>query len=266
MKNSSHYFCNFLSPLMGATFISPILLLFILFASDKFEVSIEVFWLSYIILVLFFGRVYCGFMCLPGMVQRLCNLIGKIIFKKSFIMPEKLDKYMKLFKYIFSSIVVIWSILKLKILINGYVPFDQYTEIWDNLGYVQNLLDWTVTTCIIVAIVGSIIYKSFFCKYFCLKGSVLGLTSNLSTSRIKIDISKCTNCKLCTMNCPMNIQVNTTETVKSMDCIHCQQCVIVCPKKAISNTFWGIHISPIVLIPLIIVTFILLLLVLPYFL
>lgn len=266
MNRLGSVFCKFKKPLMAITFALPVILTLILifFLDGIIEKSIVVVWLSYMLLSLLFGRVYCGFMCVPGMVQRFFNLIGEVLFKKALQIPPKIDKYLRMFKYLFVTFLIIWSIVKLKILINDHVPFSQYSDLWNNLGFKEGMLDWTFGVFIIVTIIGSIIFKSFYCKYFCLKGSALGLISKISVSRLKLDKNKCIQCGLCTMNCPMNIPVHTLEAVKSMECRHCQQCVAVCPKRALDNTFWGKPITPAVLIPITIIVFILFLLIFSY--
>lgn len=265
MKNLNRVFRKYRNPLLLITFAMPVVVLTILvtFIYGTINGSIVVLWISYTLLALVFGRVYCGYVCQFGMIQRFFNLIGEVLFKKPFEIPKRLDRYMRIFKYVFTSVLIIWSMFKLRILISDF-PFSQYSDFWNDLGFIEGMLDWTIGIFIISAVIGSIMFKSFYCKYFCLKGSVFGLLSNVSASRVKVDKSKCTECKLCTINCPMNIQVHTLEAVKSMDCMHCQQCIAVCPRKAINNSFMGTAVSPAILMSITVITFILLLLVSSY--
>ena len=260
MKNLSRVFGKYRSPLLLITFAMPIVMLIILatFLNETIIGSIVVLWISYTLLALLFGRAYCGYICPIGLKQRFFNFIGELLFVQPFEIPIKLDKYMRMFKYVFTLVLIIWSLLKLRILI-GDNPLSQYSELWNELGFIEGMLDWTMAIMFLLTIIGSITVKYFYCKYFCIKGSVFGLLSNVCASRLKIDKSKCTECKLCTINCPMNIQVHTLETVKSMDCLSCQQCVAVCPEKAINNTFMGMAVSPAIIIPIVIIGFIILL-------
>lgn len=49
--------------------------------------------------------------------------------------------------------------------------------------------------------------------------------------KITRNIYTCTNCKLCTKNCPQAIDVASHKTVKHVDCNMCCDCVHVCPEK-----------------------------------
>ncbi|KUO70301.1 MAG: hypothetical protein APF77_16560 [Clostridia bacterium BRH_c25] len=260
MKHISRIFRKYRNPLLLATFAVPIVTLILLaaFINKAITSSIVVLWISYILLALLFGRAYCGYICPIGLKQRFFNFVGELIFKEPFEIPKRLDKYMRMFKYIVASVLIIWSLFKLRILI-GDNPLSQYSELWNELGFIEGMLDWVMIILFLSTIIGSITIKYFYCKYFCIKGSVFGLLSNVCAFRLKVDKNKCTECKSCSMNCPMNIRVHTLETVKSMDCLRCQQCVAVCSEKAINNTFMGMAISPAVLIPVIIIAFIILL-------
>ena len=64
----------------------------------------------------------------------------------------------------------------------------------------------------------------------------------LGTPRLRLhaESEKCIDCKLCTKNCPMSLEVNAMVRASAMDspeCISCAACVDVCPKKVISLSF-----------------------------
>jgi len=58
--------------------------------------------------------------------------------------------------------------------------------------------------------------------------------------RLVADASACSDCKLCTKNCPMSLDVNAMVQVEKMEhseCILCGTCVDNCSKKAIRYSF-----------------------------
>lgn len=258
MKKLSRVLHKYKNPLLIVTFPLPILMLIVLNGFLNIQESILALWISYLLFALLFNRVYCGYICQFGMFQRFFNIIGEIIFKKSFRPPEGLDKLLRMFKYIFVFVLIPWSIVKLEFLISDF-PFNQYSIFWDSLGRLEGALDITVGLLILSSIIGSVLVKSFYCKYLCIKGAVFGLIATRSASHLKIDRDKCISCKVCTSNCPMNLQVHAMETNKIMDCINCYQCIAVCPKKAIHHTFFGAVTSPVIFIPVSILTFVVLL-------
>jgi polyferredoxin len=57
---------------------------------------------------------------------------------------------------------------------------------------------------------------------------------------LEAESEKCIDCKLCTKNCPMSLDVHAMVRSSGMDspeCISCAACVDVCPKKVLSFTF-----------------------------
>jgi polyferredoxin len=58
--------------------------------------------------------------------------------------------------------------------------------------------------------------------------------------RLQADPERCSQCKSCTTNCPMSLDVNGMVQLNRMEaaeCILCGTCVDGCPKKAIRFTF-----------------------------
>jgi len=57
---------------------------------------------------------------------------------------------------------------------------------------------------------------------------------------LEAESEKCIDCKLCTKNCPMSLDVNAMVRSSEMDspeCISCAACVDVCPRQVISLVF-----------------------------
>ncbi len=58
--------------------------------------------------------------------------------------------------------------------------------------------------------------------------------------RLKADTDKCVNCKTCTANCLMSLDVNQMVqegTMENSECILCGTCVDVCPDDVIAYSF-----------------------------
>ncbi len=86
--------------------------------------------------------------------------------------------------------------------------------------------------------------KRFWCRFVCPIGAFYGFIMNkYSPFRIKtVDAEKCTKCRLCSMVCPMLIDVMNDYVLKGKDvkdyrCFHCGRCAEVCPTGAISLGF-----------------------------
>jgi Pyruvate/2-oxoacid:ferredoxin oxidoreductase delta subunit len=58
--------------------------------------------------------------------------------------------------------------------------------------------------------------------------------------RLEAEMTRCVNCKKCTQNCPMSLDVNGMVQKSAMEhseCVLCGTCVDVCPKDAIHYSF-----------------------------
>lgn len=115
----------------------------------------------------------------------------------------------------------------------GMEDFDKHSVIELNWLIIGNLFYFSI------AILLTVIMKDnrAFCKYVCPIPVLMKLGSRFSIWKINIDKEKCTECKLCEINCPMNIQLlsymKNNQRINSSECIACQQCVNTCPEGAI---------------------------------
>lgn len=65
-------------------------------------------------------------------------------------------------------------------------------------------------------------------------GRKLGSLAHLPGLRLKVDLSACKDCKKCTRECPMCLDVNAMVQVGKMEnseCILCGTCIDGCPEK-----------------------------------
>jgi len=63
---------------------------------------------------------------------------------------------------------------------------------------------------------------------------------NWPALQLEADSSNCVNCKACTRNCAMSLDVNgmvQNQAMENTECILCGKCVDVCPKGAIKYSF-----------------------------
>ncbi len=183
-----------------------------------------------IIIALIFRRSFCGLICPFGALQEFFGLIGKKIFKKRLIIPEKIDKPLRYLKYIILVLTLFFAWQTAGLWVSSYDPWAAYGHITAGITSLieENLIGLII---LIVTIVGSLLYDRFFCKYLCPMGAFYGLISKLSLSKITRNEDTCINCSLCNKNCPVNIKVSELKEIKSAECIDCQKCILSCPKN-----------------------------------
>jgi len=75
---------------------------------------------------------------------------------------------------------------------------------------------------------------------FMILGRKLRNLGNWPALRLKAETAKCINCKKCTQNCPMSLDVNglvQKGVMEHTECILCGTCADVCPKNVIHYSF-----------------------------
>jgi polyferredoxin len=180
------------------------------------------------------GRLWCGYLCPSGGLQEIFNLALKRPLR-----TKKLDwlKYL-VFIGIYGSIALaIWSAGGLKTV--------------DLLYRTQNGISILVAGGII-AFLGPVIIITIFvlifgkrgmCHTFCPIAVMLIIGRKIRNLvrwpalHLEAEKDRCIDCKKCTKECPMSLDVNDMVhqgTMEQAECILCGSCVDTCPKGVIS--------------------------------
>lgn len=186
-----------------------------------------------LILSLFLGRSFCGYICPAGGIQ-----------EASFGFNDKAAKLgrRKYIKY------VIWGIWIVSIgicfwIYGGIEKVDilYMTEYGVSITEAPAYILYYSIVCILM-VPGLICGKRSFCHYFCwmtpfmVIGTKIRNKLRLPGLHITTYPSKCIGCKQCNKNCPMSLDVVSMVKGGKCDdaeCILCGACVDTCPKKAL---------------------------------
>lgn len=189
------------------------------------------------VLAFFAGRVFCGWICPGGAVQ-------EVLFPANDrrIPGGKYD----LIKY---GVAAIW----LAFLAAFFVRAGGILSVAPLYGIEGGVsLATPVSYLMFYIAMGGMVVLSLavgrrpFCHYGCLlapfmiAGKYAAIKLGTPRLRLHAESEKCIDCKLCTKNCPMSLEVNAMVRASAMDspeCISCAACVDVCPKKVISLSF-----------------------------
>ena len=185
-----------------------------------------------IALAILFRRSFCGLLCPFGTLQEIFGKIGRKLFKKSFVVPTKIDKPLRYLKYLLLLVTVGMSWHYGTLWMAPYDPYSAYSHISAFSGSIkENPLNIIGFILLAITILGSIIYDRFFCKYLCPVGAFYGIIGKISPTRVERNDKLCTHCKVCNKSCPVNIDIEKATKVTSAECINCNECVLACPKK-----------------------------------
>jgi polyferredoxin len=199
------------------------------FISKIFSGTFILFIITFV-LALIFRRSFCGLICPFGAIQEFFAGLGRRVLKRRFIIPLSVDRPLRYLKYIVLLITVAYAWKTAGLWMAPYDPWSAYGHLSEGLESV-----WEESAIglilLIVTIAGSFLYDRFFCKYLCPAGAFYGIVGKISPFRVVRDESKCINCRLCSRECPVNIDVQQLKEVKSPECLNCQTCVLACPKE-----------------------------------
>lgn len=80
----------------------------------------------------------------------------------------------------------------------------------------------------LLLVLGTVL-RSFWCRYLCPYGALLGLFSWFSTTHVRRDAATCIGCGRCSKACPGCIAVHEKKRVLTPECLGCGRCVEACP-------------------------------------
>ena len=222
------YFSPFLcimGPIQG--FISGSILIF---------VSLTVF-------SLFFGRIFCSYLCpMGGMQEAMGKIRNRRIKKRSFFV-----KWLVFIPWIITMILL--PILFAESF-NGFKFFFGMEN--EEIGIpgisilsLQGIIVYYIIITIMLTL-GFIVGKRSFCHHMCWIGPFMVLGRKLSnvtqipSLRLKAENEKCIQCKRCDKICPMSLDIHEHVLKGDMEdsnCILCGECIDECPKNVIHYTF-----------------------------
>jgi polyferredoxin len=199
-----------------------------------------------ILITLFFRRSFCGLICPIGALQ---EFVGKIQ-KHRWVIPQKVDRYLRLIKY-FVLIITLWGAwMTLSYWWIRVDPYYSFSLLVKKLSGMSPKFIYGYMV-LVFSLLGSFLLDRFFCKYLCPLGAFYSLIGYFSPTRVVRNQDKCIHCNKCTKVCPVNIDVAKETEVITPECISCNECINVCPKEgAIELKIWKSALSVLVVLVL----------------
>lgn len=191
------------------------------------------------------GRLVCGLLCPFGLAQDLLHKIPAPKWK----VRGKLDRAARYLKYL----VLLAAVILLPAFFIGETGLGTpyFCKYMCPAGTLEGgipqmianpqirqlagaLFNWKVALLAAI-LIWSMFLSRPFCRYLCPLGAFYSLFNKCGFYRMRVDETKCVDCKKCQQVCPMGVEV--TKNINSPECIRCGKCRDVCSVKAIQRGF-----------------------------
>lgn len=223
-ESTFHYIC----PICGVTTIYQFLTSSTLFVV-KLKSTLGIIIGLVIMASVLFGPIICGFICPFGAIQDFTAKLGKRIFKRRYnnFISNKLHDKLKYLRYVMLILAIILTGMS-----GGVMLLEKINPYHGFLSIFKGTINFTGLAILAIIIGVSLFEQRPWCKYLCPYGAFLGLFNKIKVFRIVRQNSTCVGCKKCSRQCPMKIEVHSSDEVRELGCISCFECVDykVCPK------------------------------------
>ena len=189
------------------------------------------------VLSLVLGRAFCGWACPAAGLQEACFMI-----RDRKIKGGRLDglKYIIWMPWAFGIVLA-------AVKAGGLRTVDPLYQTNHGLSVVDSsgcmVLCSTVGLIVLLSLTAG---RRAFCHYVCWIAPFMVIGRGVRNSmgwpslRLISDRSECINCKTCSTNCPMSLDVDAmvqSEEMENTECILCGTCIDVCPEGVLSYSF-----------------------------
>lgn len=219
ITGTCHQFCSYAAVCFGA----------MSFRGYAAYLPIVIIGLLIAVSTLFWGRIFCGYVCFLGSLQEYLYGLNKSKQKFSQRIPYKIHRFLKLIKYLVFVFTLATAYFAVQYIYMKYCP----------VVAISHLTQIGVAAVIVLAVIiaGGILAERFWCRYLCPYAALmnifqyLGRLLKIKRKKIFRNIKTSINCFNCANYCPMNIDIGYNEEVSDVNCIQCHRCVRICSKK-----------------------------------
>lgn len=177
-----------------------------------------------------FRRSLCSWICPIGTLSEALGLVGRKLLGRNLAMPRWADlgllaaKYL-LFAFAFKVFFLMPTEQALAFLRTPYYAVSDL-KMFDLFARVG-----PVGLGVLGALAGlSFLIRSFWCRYLCPYGALLGVLGLFSPVVLVRDAITCIHCHKCNRACPNGVDVERARgSVISTECTGCTRCAEVCP-------------------------------------
>ncbi len=210
---------------------------------------IFIIWAWVAVALLFWGRVYCGWLCPFGALQELLNKLGQRFGVRQLTIPFALHERLWPIKYIVFLGLFAASLASMTLAFRG-----SEVEPFKTVVTLHFVREWPFVAYAIGLLAANIFVERFFCRYLCPLGAALAIPARLRMFEWLKRRPQCgRECRICSTKCPVQAihpegQINPNECI---NCLNCQTLYFnerICPplkaRAARYNPTAGTEVKP----------------------
>jgi NapH/MauN family ferredoxin-type protein len=193
----------------------------------KIEPSSLILLAAILILTIIVGRSFCGYVCPLGTLQDIFTTLSQKLKIKQIKLDKKLDKVLRNFKYAVLFLVLFLTYRAGELIIRSYDPWVAYMHLSSGSEvFGETLMGFII---LLLVLVSALFIERAWCRYICPLGAALSLVAPVSMFKVRRTVDTCIGCKRCNRNCPVGLEVSSSQIPTRTECISCGSCISSCP-------------------------------------
>ncbi|HOH47214.1 MAG TPA: 4Fe-4S binding protein [Candidatus Cloacimonadota bacterium] len=182
---------------------------------------------------IFWGRKFCGWVCPLGSIQEFLFSFRSRKYKLKQQVPFYLERKLQPGKYLILLITSVLAFIGLAYIYIRLCPFYALSQL------PRLAIPGLILTALILG--AAFFIDRLWCRFLCPYAAfmnlfmLLGKAFGIKRMKVRRNPERCNDCGICSLYCPMNINLLDTGLVEDPNCIHCGICSQKCPKGALEN-------------------------------
>ncbi len=203
--------------------------------AGQVSATLSVYWpfiiagLIPILLTVFFGRFFCGWICPATFLYELNSILS--LWLQRIGIKSGRRRFDRRLKYLVLLVGLILSAISGAVLVSIiYPPAIIGREIY--FAITMGGFGAGLTFFVITLLFDLLISRRGFCRYLCPGGALYSLLGRYRLVRIKRIVENCNDCAKCNAVC--EFALNPLRDDFGQECNNCTACISVCPTDALS--------------------------------